>query len=99
MFSKKPGKVQGVEHHIPTLPGTVMCVPFQLTLMAMKEALKKEVQTMLALGVTEEFTSPWWSPAVLVPKPDGYLRFWIDFKHLNEITAFDAYRGYALTTP
>lgn len=56
VFWDAPGKVRGVEHHIPTPPGWV--VPFRPTPMAMKEVLEKEVQLMLALGIIEESTNP-----------------------------------------
>lgn len=46
---------------------------------------------MLSLGGIEEPTSPWRSPPMLVPKPDGSLRFCIDFRCLNEVTLLDAY--------
>ncbi|KAJ1199344.1 hypothetical protein NDU88_003181 [Pleurodeles waltl] len=46
---------------------------------------------MLELGVVEPSTSPWCSPVVLVPKPDGTIRFCIDFRKLNEHSMFDTY--------
>ncbi|XP_069074081.1 astrocytic phosphoprotein PEA-15 isoform X1 [Pleurodeles waltl] len=46
---------------------------------------------MLALEVIEPSVSPWCSPVVLVPKPDGSVRFCIDFCKLNDISLFDTY--------
>lgn len=46
---------------------------------------------MLELGVIEESNSEWSSPIVLIPKPDGSLRFCNDFRKLNTVSKFDAY--------
>ncbi|MGH0163547.1 UNVERIFIED_CONTAM: hypothetical protein FKN15_045983 [Acipenser sinensis] len=46
---------------------------------------------MLELGVVEESSSDWSSPVVMVPKPDGTVRFCIDFRRVNEVSKFDAY--------
>ncbi len=46
---------------------------------------------MLRLGVIEPSRSPWSSPIVMVPKPDGTLRFCNDFRRLNEVSEFDSY--------
>ncbi len=46
---------------------------------------------MLKLGVIESSRSPWSSPIVMVPKPDGTLRFCNDFRRVNEVSEFDSY--------
>ncbi len=49
------------------------------------------MQEMLRLGVIEPSRSPWSSPIVMVPKPDGTLRFCNDFRRVNEVSEFDGY--------
>ena len=46
---------------------------------------------MLNLDILEESHSAWSSPIVLVPKPDGTVRFCNDFQNLNAVSEFDAY--------
>ena len=60
-------------------------VPF-----AQRETVKKEVQAMLDMGVIEPSVSPYSSPIVLVKKPDGKIRFCIDYRELNKVVEFDA---------
>ena len=91
IFSELPGRTRAIMHDIHTTPGKVVRQrPYRIP-EARRVAIKQEVTKMLGLGVIEESHSPWSSPIVIVPKPDGSLRFCNDFRKLNEISAFDAY--------
>ena len=57
---------------------------------AMKELLNKEVEKMLEADVIEKSNSPYSLPVVLVKKPDGSIRFCVDYRKLNRITIIDA---------
>ena len=49
----------------------------------------KEIAKMLKEGVIQESTSPWCSPILCVRKPDGRIRFCIDFREVNDVTQAD----------
>ena len=57
---------------------------------AMREALSKEIDTMLSLGIIEPSSSPYASPVVMVRKSDNSIRVCCDFRKLNRISVFDA---------
>lgn len=61
-------------------------VPFQ-----MRDEVNKIIEEMKEQGVIEESQSPWVSPAVLVRKKDGTIRFCVDFRKLNDVTKKDSY--------
>ena len=56
-----------------------------------REVIEKEVEKMLAIDLIEPCKSPWASPVVLIPKPDGSIRFCIDFRKINKVTVRDAF--------
>lgn len=56
-----------------------------------KTFLKEEIKRLLKEGIIEECESPWSSPVVLVPKPNGSFRLCVDFRALNSVTVADTY--------
>ncbi|GBM27847.1 Retrovirus-related Pol polyprotein from transposon 297 [Araneus ventricosus] len=80
-----------IEHRIQTgnnLP--VSEPPYRMT-PAKKELLKKELESLLAEGIIDECESPYASPVVLVPKPNGSIRLCIYYRKLNATTIPDTY--------
>ena len=57
---------------------------------ALAEEMDKEVSEMLRLGVIEPSNSSYVNPSVVVRKPDGKIRYCLDFRRLNSKTVFDA---------
>ncbi|PIK35124.1 hypothetical protein BSL78_07264 [Apostichopus japonicus] len=56
----------------------------------MRDSLQEEVRKMIDMGVIEPSNSPYSSPVVLVPKPDGTKRFCVDYRKLNKVTTYEA---------
>lgn len=50
-----------------------------------------EIQEMLKQKIIIPSQSPWCSPMVVVPQPDGSLRICVDFRRLNVMACFDAF--------
>ena len=90
MWSVRLGKIQTVDHHIPTTGPPISSQPYRAGPQAL-EQIDTEIQRMLKMDVIEPATSPWSSPIVLIPKPDGSIRFCIDYRKLNAVTDKDSY--------
>jgi len=86
------GLIRGVEHRIRLKPGAVPVRqhPYQAGTLA-REREKTEVERMRSMGVIEPSAGEWASPVVMVPKPDGSVRFCIVYRKLNLMTVRSAY--------
>lgn len=56
-----------------------------------KETMKEHVEALLESGIISPCQSPWGFTSVFAPKPDGSLRYCVNFKALNDVTIKDKY--------
>jgi len=84
------GKVDVTPHRIEVTPGARprRAQPYRES-HASREIIAKELQRQLDLGVIEPSSAEWAFPVVLIPKPDGTVRFCVDYRRLNEVTVRD----------
>ncbi|CAM5091887.1 unnamed protein product [Eretmochelys imbricata] len=85
-FSAAPGLTEWAYHSIDTGNAHPIKVqPYGVSPQA-KTAIEWEIQNMLQMGVIRPSSNAWASPVVLVPKPDGEIRFCMDYRKLNAVT-------------
>ncbi|THD20402.1 hypothetical protein D915_008925 [Fasciola hepatica] len=75
-----------VEHEIPTKPGSFRPYGPRRISVYLEDKVKQQVNNMLEEGVIEEAWSSYNSPVLFVRKPNGKLRFYVDFRRENGIT-------------
>ena len=66
------GRTALLEHHINIVPGTrpIKQQPYRLPLAKRRDA-ETEIKRMAEQDLVEPSTSPWSSPAIMVPKKNG----------------------------
>jgi hypothetical protein len=79
---------QPFDHAIPLTPGAspVQVRPY-LYPPVVKDEIERQVTEMLKSGISQPSNSPFSSSVLLVKKKDGTFRIYVDFRHLNAITA------------
>ena len=82
-----PGRTTLMEHHMNVKEGTkpIKQHPYRLPLAKRKDA-EDEIKAMAERDMIEPSTSPWSTPAIMVPKKNCGIRFCIDYGRLNEVT-------------
>lgn len=56
-----------------------------------RAAMKQEVTYLLQHKMAKPSISPWSSPCILIPKPDGTFRFCTDYRQVNAVTVPDSF--------
>ena len=91
LFPDVPGKACGAEHDVDVGDATpIKQHPYRVG-PEKRKAMRKEVDYMLANDIIESCISPWSSPCLLTPKPDGSWRFCTDYRKVNHVTKTDSF--------
>ena len=92
LFNDRPGRTTLTSHHIELKPGSrpIRQPPYRVNPQK-ADLIREELEKMKDMGVIEESFSPWASPIVLIPKPDGSVRFCIDYRKVNDLTIPDGH--------
>lgn len=91
IFEPKSEPTTFAEHIIDTGDHVPIAVPPYRLTPAKKAIMQSEIEKMLADDIIEECESAWGSPALLVSKKNGQVRFCVDFRKLNAVTKTDVY--------
>lgn len=86
---KEPAEVEELRIHTDT-PYPISQKAYQVPEKKIK-AVKDEVANLLKQGIIRPSKSPWNSPAVIVPKPNGKIRLCVNYQALNRATTTDPF--------
>ena len=91
VFSDAPNRTNVIMHDVDvgnTRP--IKQHPYQVNPIKLKK-LRQEVQYMLDKDIIEPSQSSWASPCILVPKPDGSIRYCTDYRKVNALSKTDSF--------
>lgn len=88
---KKVARSHLIAHYIDTESAAPIRLPPRRYSIPQQVALKEFVESGLKSGTVTPSNSPWSSPALVVPKPDGRYRPCVDFRAVNNVTRKNAF--------
>ncbi|GMF40664.1 unnamed protein product [Phytophthora fragariaefolia] len=89
--SMKPGRTNLLEFSIDTgNSAPIKQRPYRVS-KAEGDVMEAEIQQYQELNLIRPSPSPWASPVLMIRKPDGGIRFCIDYRRLNAVTIKDCY--------
>ena len=91
VFSDLPGRTDLCQLMISTVSEQPLATHPHRVPDKWKEGVRSEILKLEEQGIIVKSKSPWASPIVPVPKPDGTIRVCIDYRRLNSITIKDPY--------
>ena len=91
VFSDLPGRTDLCQLRIATVSEQPLASHPHRVPDKWKDGIRKEILKLEEQGIIIKSKSPWASPIVPVPKPDGTVRICIDYRRLNSITIKDPY--------
>ena len=92
IFTDVPGRTNVISHTIRTKTDTPVRQKLYRTPHALRDKIRKELDSLLELGIIEPSNSPYASPITVVVKPGGKdIRICSDMRALNKICVFDPY--------
>ena len=86
-----PGSINMAFHTIETADNALIRVPPRRIPAHFRDKIQNQLQDMLARNIIRVSSSPWLAPAVYVPKKNGDIRIYIDYRELNKRTITDSY--------
>ena len=90
--SRPIGRTELLQHSIKLVEGTTpRQIPAYRVPHSKRVQLEKEIQGMLKAGIISPSKSPWSSPILLIPKPDGNFRVVADFRYVNSKTVKESF--------
>ncbi|KAG2920863.1 hypothetical protein PC119_g17587 [Phytophthora cactorum] len=89
--SMRPGKTEMLYFKIDSSDSQpIKQQPYRVSL-AEGEVMEAKIQQYLEQNLIRPSNSPWASPVLMIRKPDGGIRFCIDYRRLNAVTVKDCY--------
>ena len=90
--SDEPSECNSISHDIELLPGVrPIRQNYYRVNPEKRKVMKDEVEYLLKHKLAVPSRSPWASPCLLVPKPNGKVRLCTDYRQLNSVTVKDSF--------